>query len=209
MYDQAITVLKELYVKPNNVVFARHIFATLSQQEEESVEEYFQILKTLSDCNYKALTAKQNRDNAIKDAFITGLQSINICQRLLENKTLHFAMMFDQARALESAQKSSGSYGFPVPPVGATIPLGAPLDSENLRDVGSLSATRQSHSQGINVIFVDSPNTLGLSVQLEKRPATSVKVEDILQKCIDLAPTLAPTPHLFIVEYQQPWGYLL
>ena len=78
-------------------------------------------------------------------------------QRLLENKTLDLAMMFDQARVLESAQKSCGSYGFPAPPVGAAIPLCAPPDSENLLDVGSLAATSQSHSQGIKCYFCGFP----------------------------------------------------
>ena len=59
------------------------------------------------DCNYQVVTAVQNRDNAIRDAFITGLQSSHMRQRLLENKTLDLATMFDQAKALESAQKSS------------------------------------------------------------------------------------------------------
>ena len=62
-------------------------------------------------------------------------------------------MMFDQTRALESAWKSSGSYAFPAPPVGAAIPLSAPPDSENLLNMGSLAATRHSHSQGIKHYF--------------------------------------------------------
>ena len=65
-------------------------------------------------------------------------------------------MMFDQARALESAQKSSGSYGFPAPPVGAAISLTALLDSEILLDVGSLAATRVS-SQGMKCYFYGFP----------------------------------------------------
>ncbi|KAK3885023.1 hypothetical protein Pcinc_010678 [Petrolisthes cinctipes] len=41
----------------------------------------------------------------------TGLLSPAIRERLLENKTLDLATMFDQARSLESAQKDSESYG--------------------------------------------------------------------------------------------------
>ena len=66
-------------------------------------------------------------------------------------------MIFDQARALKYAKKSSGSYGFPAPPVGAAIPLSAPPDSENLLDVGFLSATKHSHSQGIKYYFCGFP----------------------------------------------------
>ncbi len=47
-----------------------------------------------------------NREEAIRDAFITGLLSNAIRQRLLKNKTLDLGSMFSQARALDSAQKS-------------------------------------------------------------------------------------------------------
>ena len=99
-----------LYVKPSNEVLALHIHATRSQQAGVSLDECLQVLKTLSeDCDCKAVTDEQDRDEAIRDALTAGLQSSDIHQRLLENKTLDLAMMFDQARALESTQKSSGS----------------------------------------------------------------------------------------------------
>ena len=90
-------VLKELFVKPKNDVFARHVLATRSQQTAESLDEYLQVLKTSSkDCNYQVVTAVQKRNNAIRDAFITGLQSSHMSAS--ENKTLDLAKMFDQAR---------------------------------------------------------------------------------------------------------------
>ena len=46
----------------------------------------------------------------MRDAFITGLLSTNIRQRLLENKTLNLQTAFDQARALDTAQRSSETY---------------------------------------------------------------------------------------------------
>ena len=68
------------------------------------LDEDLQVLKTLSkDCNYQFVTAVQNRDNAIRDAFIAGLQSSHIRQRLLENKTLDLETMFDQARVRPEA----------------------------------------------------------------------------------------------------------
>ena len=39
-YGKAIGVLKELYVKPSNEVFARYTLATLNQQKGESLDEY-------------------------------------------------------------------------------------------------------------------------------------------------------------------------
>ena len=100
---------ESVFVKPSNEIYARHLLATRRQNTNETLDEYVQVLKTLSkDCNFKSATAGQYREESIRDAFITGSHSI--CQRLLENKTLDLKTMFDQARSLESAMKSSESY---------------------------------------------------------------------------------------------------
>ena len=107
-HDEAINLLKSLYVKKPNEIFARHKLATRNQQPGD---EYLQELKILSkDCNFSDVTAYQYRDEAVRDAFITGLLSTNIRQRLLENKTLNLQTAFDQARALDIAQRSSETY---------------------------------------------------------------------------------------------------
>ena len=112
IYDDALTTLQSQFVKPTNEVFARHRLATRRQEPGESLDEYFRALKILSKvCNFKAVTATQHCEEYIRDAFISGLQSPAIRQRLLENKTLDLATMYDQARALDSAQKNSESYG--------------------------------------------------------------------------------------------------
>lgn len=113
-YERAVELLKNLYIKPKNEIFARHLQATRRQQPGESLDEYLQALKTLSkDCNFKSVTAVQHCEESIRDAFISGLQSSLIRQRLLENKTLDLTTMFDQARALDSAHKSSEQYSIP------------------------------------------------------------------------------------------------
>lgn len=43
-YDSATNLLKELYVKPKNEVFARHSLAAHRQQEGETIDEYLQEL---------------------------------------------------------------------------------------------------------------------------------------------------------------------
>ncbi|XP_020901303.1 uncharacterized protein LOC110239892 [Exaiptasia diaphana] len=115
-YKSAIEALQNIYVKPTNEIYARHLLATRRQQAGESLDEYLQSLKTLSkECNFKPVTATEYRDEYIRDAFISGIQSNQIHQRLLENKTLHLKTMFDQARALDSAMRSSESYFAPQP----------------------------------------------------------------------------------------------
>ena len=88
-YEAAMETLQALYVKPTNEVYARHLLATRRQQPAETLDEYLQALKTLSkDCNYKSVTSIVYREESIRDAFIAGLASSLIRQRLLENKTL-------------------------------------------------------------------------------------------------------------------------
>ena len=48
MYESAITVLKELHVKPQNEIYAQHVLATHRQEMSESIDIYLQILKCLS-----------------------------------------------------------------------------------------------------------------------------------------------------------------
>jgi len=114
-YEQAIAALTALYVKPSNEFFARHCLATRRQKSGENLDEFLQALKILSkDCNFKGVTAARHREEATRDAFISGLQSSIIRQRLLENRTLDLATMFHQARALDAAHKNSELYSASV-----------------------------------------------------------------------------------------------
>ena len=133
-YDDAVSVLESLYVKPKNEIFARHLLATRKQEAGESLDQYLQSLQQLSrDCNFKAVSAEQARDELIRDAFINGLSSVHIRQRLLENKTLDLRTAVDQARALESAQRHSESYHHPSYPVNAStsVPTGLPTQCDD------------------------------------------------------------------------------
>ena len=139
-YEAAVGILQALFVKPMNEIFARHILATRRQQSHETLDEYLQALKTLSkDCNFQNVTAAQYREESIRDAFISGLQSPLIRQRLLENNTLDLKTMFDQARALESAIRSSESYTVPSPFVNAAVPP-TPAPMEEQFDPSTLAA---------------------------------------------------------------------
>ena len=106
-----MNVLEEIFVKPKNSVFCRHLLATRRQQTVESVDQYLQSLKRLAkDCDFQAITATQPRDEYIRDAFINGITSNHIRQRLLENKTLDLKTAYDQALTLEMAQRQLASY---------------------------------------------------------------------------------------------------
>ena len=58
VYDAAISLLENLYVKPKNVIFARHLLATRKQDDGESLDHFLQSLVQLSkDCNFEAVDA--------------------------------------------------------------------------------------------------------------------------------------------------------
>ena len=108
-------------MKTPNEIFARHQLLTRRQQPEESLDNFLQELRKLSkNCNYKAVTSEQYREEQVGDAFITGISSKHIRQRLLENAVLDMQSAFDQARALDIAQKNSAVYQ-PTHPVVATV----------------------------------------------------------------------------------------
>ena len=105
-YERAVSKLQQLYVNPLNEIHARYILLMCRQKPEEVLDEYPLNLRHLSgDCNYKAVSAEEHRAEAIR-----GLLPIKVRQQLLENVTLDLTTAFDQARALEQAQKTSKSY---------------------------------------------------------------------------------------------------
>ena len=62
-YDSAIETIKNVYIKPTNTIFARHLLATRRQQHCETFDEYMQALKILAkDCNFQAVSAIQYQD---------------------------------------------------------------------------------------------------------------------------------------------------
>ncbi|XP_026328609.1 uncharacterized protein LOC113236663 [Hyposmocoma kahamanoa] len=110
-YEEALDILDKLFNKPKNVVYARYILATRRQKHDESIDTYMQVLKLLAkDCQFGKVDAETNKSDNIRDAFITGLNSSKIRQRLLENLTLSLDKAYDQARSLEMAEMNSQSY---------------------------------------------------------------------------------------------------
>lgn len=116
-FEEAIKALKTVYVKPKNIIFARHQLATRRQQQSESIDTFLLSLKQLSkDCDYKEVTADTYTQEAIRDAFITGLASPTIRQRLLERESLSLNEAVQLARSLDTAQRNAEGYSSPVTP---------------------------------------------------------------------------------------------
>ena len=113
-YNDAIDTLQSIYVKPCNEIFARHLLMACKQKVGQSIDEYLQKLKNLArDCNYRPVSAEVCKNEAIRDAFISGLLSTTIRSRLLENntrETMNLNAIYQQARSLDLAQQHSEVY---------------------------------------------------------------------------------------------------
>ena len=129
-YESSIETLNRLYVKPPNEISSRHLLATRCQKPGETLAEFLTELRRLSkDCNVKSVTADQYREELIRDSFISGLLSPLIRQRLLENKQLDLKTAFDQAYALDLAQKNSEAYAMPS---GSTASVSTPENTDKV-----------------------------------------------------------------------------
>ena len=64
----------------------------------------------LAKTNFKAVDAAKYCEESIRDAFINGISSKMIRQRLLDDATLDLKSVFTKARTLDLAQKSSELY---------------------------------------------------------------------------------------------------
>ncbi|XP_077968990.1 uncharacterized protein LOC120332989 [Styela clava] len=116
VYDEAMVILRKHYPRKKNIIYARHTLATRIQLSSETISEFSQALRSLAkDCNFKAVSAEQHREEALRDALITGLCSANIRQRLLEYDELSLEKAIQIADSLERAEKFSHSYQQSLP----------------------------------------------------------------------------------------------
>ena len=110
-YDTAIATLKNLYTKVPNEVFARHLLAAAKQNPGETLDEFLLSLQKLAkDCNFRAVSSVQYKQEMVRDAFINGLLSSGIRQRLFEHHEFNLETAIEKARAMELAQKNSEFY---------------------------------------------------------------------------------------------------
>ena len=104
-------MLKNVYVKPHNILAARHELLVCKQKPGESVDQFVICLQQLSkQCDFQNVTAENYRLELMRDALIAGLSFTPIRLRLLENRNLAFQEAYDQARAQELAHKNSEAY---------------------------------------------------------------------------------------------------
>ena len=184
-YETAIETLEALYLKPTNEIYVRHVLATRRQETGESLDQYLQVLKRLSkDCNFKSVSAEKNREDFIRGSFINGLQSKGIRQRLLENKILDLKTAFDQARALEMAQKNSESYYRPNVnlPISASASIESQLPRDNQIQEAPLAPVAAVNTKCFSVDLIDIQE---VNVQQKTLCVTAVEKPGIMPECVN------------------------
>ena len=111
-YEGAVQTLENLYKKPVNVIYARYVLSTRKQEPSQSLDSFLQILKSLAKpCQFTLpATNAEYANEYIRDAFISGISSPTIRQRLLEENKLSLSEAFEKARSIEVAQSNSQIY---------------------------------------------------------------------------------------------------
>ena len=97
VFDAAFAALEAHYVKPTNITYARHVLATRKQKPGESLDLFAQELRSLAKrCEFTVPeSAKAYEEEYITDAFINGMTSNLIRERLLEESRLTLKTAFD------------------------------------------------------------------------------------------------------------------
>ena len=137
-YDEARQALNNVYHKPKNIIFARHLLITRTQKETETINEYVHTLNQLArDCQFQDVRANDYKDDLSMDAFINGIGFSTIQQRLLEKSNLDFQTAVRKAQVLDRAERQSSFYlagkSFQM---AAVVPeLAKPLTTNNLTKI--------------------------------------------------------------------------
>ena len=147
-FKEAIKALEDLYIKPKNETFNRHCLLTRQQHEGESIDEYKHVLESLAnECEFKDITGLNYRDAYVRDAFICGIKSPDIRQRLLE-EDLVLEKSFEKARSYELAARNSERIGSSNPVMNAlTVPDNQNSQNNEPSDQTCAALWRANNSQ--------------------------------------------------------------
>ena len=130
------------------------MLATRRQGMDETLDQFLQALEILAnECNFAAVSAIKNKEDNMRDAFINGLNSSNIRQRLLESDSLDLETVYKKALTLDLACKHSQSFG-----VGhtfnAVVNEGNGNQCNNSQTVAVLNTKSKCYFCGLNITLV-------------------------------------------------------
>ena len=112
-YDTAMTKLESIFVKKKNETFSRYCLLTYKQKDVQTIAQFKLHLESLAtECEFKDVNAELYKQETMRTAFISGISSNVIRQRLLEetkdwDKTVELAVTLEQA--LDNSKHYSSS----------------------------------------------------------------------------------------------------
>ena len=142
---EAIAALDAAYIRPRSVVYNRHKLITLKQEAGQSIDDFKQQLERIAKtCEFQAVTAQENRNNYMCEAFVSGISAPYIRQRLLEHVgDLTLDAAYATARSLEQAQTQSATYESGVVAAAANVAA--------VPDADSIAAMRNNSNNNSNI----------------------------------------------------------
>jgi len=110
-------------------MLARHLLANRRQEAGETLDHYvFALLQLSQNCGFRAVSARDHCEEAIRDAFIHGLRAAPVRQRLLETAQPSLAAAAARARVLTLLHQQAETYGAPAMPPDAVA--AAPMNAD-------------------------------------------------------------------------------
>ncbi|KRX25486.1 Retrovirus-related Pol polyprotein from transposon gypsy [Trichinella nelsoni] len=123
----------------------------------ESLDEFLRALNALAvACDCKAVTAVQYQEELVRDAFVRGIRSQTIRQRLLESRSFDLASIYELASVHDAVLRSSENYN----------------ESRSLPETVAAAANDENNDRPLNHLASSRP--------LETHAAFSVAVQSIL-----------------------------
>jgi hypothetical protein len=104
-YEAAIKTLENIYVKPKNT-----IFLVINYIPGSSPHRKVSFRLLARECQFKNISVSEHHDLCVLDAFISGLTSNNIRQRLLEQSSLTLQSAVDCALSIEASVHDAVTY---------------------------------------------------------------------------------------------------
>ena len=76
---EGVNILLRVFAPKKSEIYTRHIIANRIQQTGEILDQYFQVLHVLvKDCKFEDVNARVYKEEAIKDAFISGVSTSSL-----------------------------------------------------------------------------------------------------------------------------------
>jgi len=143
-FDGALEILDAKFIKKKSAIMTRHRLRTHRQKDGQTIENFLSDLKSLArKCHTAALTADQHKELLIRDAFVAGILSPSIRQRLLESNDDSLEGLTKIALTMELATEDAKG----LVSTGQVAPLLAATSSELTIDKTATSAAASSRFQ--------------------------------------------------------------